>query len=110
MPVKKFPKKLRVMAEYASSGIWVIEPVGPFRHYMIAPEALGLPANLAEQFADWVGYYWKRLEGGSFDDAQFNAIGRKITKELKEFIGAETFVEYVPEMADGSLGVAEEIT
>jgi hypothetical protein len=101
--------KLRVMAEYGSSGIWAIEPIGPFRHGMLPHEKLGLPPELARQFESWISLYWKRTEPVPFDTVGFNAIGREAARQLKQFVGPETYVEYVPELPDGGLGPAEEI-
>lgn len=98
----KFPKRLRVMAEYGSSGIWVAEAVGPFRHGMIAAKRLGLPAELSARFAAWIERYWARLKDG-FDVDAFNAEGRALAAELKVFVGADTEVVFEAEGADGGL-------
>lgn len=90
------------MAEYGSSGVWVAEAVGPFRHGMIGHKRLGLPDQLAERFRAWIDRYWKRLEAG-FDAVAFNVEGRALAVELKAFVGAETEVIYEAEAPDGGL-------
>ncbi|MBO0795301.1 MAG: hypothetical protein J2P36_30785 [Ktedonobacteraceae bacterium] len=104
--------KLRVMAEYGSSGIWMIGQIGIFRHGMIEHHALGLPPELARHFDEWIMEYTSPLEnpGHSLDVTGFNATGRALAAELKRFLGPAYQVEYLPEKEDGSLGAAESIT
>lgn len=104
--------RLRVMAEYGSSGIWVIGPIGPFRHGMIEHHALGLPLELAQQFDGWIMEYASPLENPDhpLDIASFNATGRALAGALKRFLGPTCEVEYLPEQEDGSLGAAEPIS
>ncbi len=97
------------MADYGSSGIWVDEPIGPFRHGMITHRRLGLPAELAAQFAAWIDKYWARSGRRPLDVPSFNAQGRSFAVELKRFVGAETTVLYEPELEDGELGPPEVI-
>lgn len=101
------PSKLRVMADYESSGIWVIEAIGPFRHGMISHESLKLPVDIANRFDEWITLYWKRLRDPDFDSDEFNDFGRAIAKELKQFVGDDVYVEFVPELPDGDLGEPE---
>lgn len=54
--------RLRVMADYLSSGIWIMKPVGPFRHAMISHKKIRLPADLAQQFNDWIEWYNDNLD------------------------------------------------
>jgi hypothetical protein len=103
----RFPKCLRVMAEYGSSGIWVAEAFGPFRHGMIDYKRLGLPDELAAKFAAWVDRYWARADRRPFDEAAFNAQGRSLAIALKEFVGPDTQVIFEPELEDGGLGAPE---
>ncbi len=98
----QFQKRLRVMAEYGSSGIWVAESVGPFRHGMIDHQKLGLPDELAERFGAWIERYWARLRD-EFDAKAFNAEGRALAVALKAFVGSETEVVYEGEAEDGGL-------
>jgi hypothetical protein len=120
--------RLRVMAEYSSSGIWVMKPVGPFRHGMINHKSLNLPAELAKQFNDWIEWYWDALgdpDRPSFDlpaevaqeyndwldwflgepvvsdIEKFNAEGLRLAKKLKVFLGADVYVEFEPERING---------
>jgi hypothetical protein len=90
------------MAEYGSSGIWVAEAVGPFRHGMIAHKKLGLSDELAERFAAWIERYWARLRD-DFDVKAFNAEGRALAVALKKFVGPETEVVYESETENGGL-------
>ena len=104
--------KLRVMAEYASSGIWVIGQVGSFRHGGVGYEWLSLPQDLAQRFEQWIELYWGRLDYLEFAHINFNAdefnrAGRQLAKELKDHVGPEGYVEYIPELEDGGSGKAE---
>lgn len=106
-----FPR-LRVMAEYGSSGIWQIGQIGLFRHGMVEHSSLGLPPELAQRFDEWITTYTSQLEtpGHFLDIASFNATGRALATELKRFLGPLYEIEYIPENVDGSLGVAENIS
>lgn len=104
-PIQLDGLKLRVMAEYASSGIWVIEKIGPFRHGMIGYSSLRLPQDLALRFEQWIELYWGMLEN-NFDVNEFNQIGRRLAQDLKAHIGSE-YVEFIPELATGGLGETE---
>ena len=108
---RKYPACLRVMAEYGSSGIWVVEPRGPFRHGMIEHQTLGLPADLAAAFDRWIEAYFMVLDDHeSFDVAGFNAEGRRLASLLKQVVGPDTRVLHASEAADGSLAQEEEVT
>ena len=107
METLQFPKTLRVMAEYGSSGIWVVEPTGPFRHGMIEHQALRLPSELAGRFAAWIDDYWQVLDApDQFDKSKFVATGRKLARDLKAFVGSEVRVLYA---AEGDVRRDEEI-
>lgn len=93
------PKKLRVMAEYTSSGIWVIEQTGPFRHGGVSHETLSLPQELKDRFNDWIQLYDKNLEG-KLDLGEFDRIGLGLAQDLKKFMGSDVYVEYEPEKSD----------
>lgn len=106
--------KLRVMAEYDSSGIWVIGQIGPFRHGMISHTDLGLPPELARRFDQWIEYYDARLADTvpeyahlEFNAEEFNRMGRALARELKALVGPECYVEFLPELQDGGMGNAE---
>ena len=89
---------LRVMAEYASSGIWVVGGCGPFRHGMISHEKLSLPRELANGFNEWIDWYWDILdEDKPFDFEGFNSTGRALAIELKRFVGNDVIVLFDPE-------------
>ena len=115
--------KLRVMAEYESSGIWVIEQVGPFRHSGVDYDWLSLPPELAEQFRRWIITYWAyydqamfdeeypEFKGFIFDTESFNQEGRELAHQLKAHLGPECYVEFQPESNEGGgLGTAEIIS
>src|SRR5262249_15494768 len=93
---------LRVMAEYRSSGVWVAEQVGLFRHGMVRHSTLSLPDDLAAQFDDWITWYWQR-RNDKFDTASFNAKGLELARALKRHVGPETEVVFAPESEDGGL-------
>ncbi len=95
-------KRLRVMADYGSSGIWGATPVGPFRHGMVGYSRPRLPADLVARFEAWIEWYWQRLDGG-FEAAPFNAEGLELARALKRHVGPDTEVVYAPEAEDGGL-------
>jgi hypothetical protein len=88
MAESKAELRLRVMAEYTSSGIWVIKPIGPFRHGMIEHKALRLPAKLAQEFNAWIEWYWDNLieDGAALDRKKYSLEGLDLTQELKDWI------------------------
>jgi hypothetical protein len=99
---QRFPKRLRVMAEYGSSGIWVDETIGPFRHGMISYKKLGLPKELSSRFTAWIERYWARSKDG-FDAVAFNKEGRSLAVALKSFVGPDTEVVFEGEAPEGGL-------
>ena len=104
-------EKLRVMAEYGSSGIWVIQQVGVFRHGMIEHGDLRLPAELSQRFENWIATYEQRIEDPApFNHETFNAEGRALAQALKQYVGSTTYVEFQSETAEGGLNPSEEIT
>lgn len=99
------------MPDYGSSGIWVNEPAGPFRHSMIAHDTLGLDKALSERFEAWIRQYWLVLDAPEQLDVQgFNEEGRELAKELKRQAGGSTEIRYVPLTDDGGLAEDEIIT
>ena len=88
------PKKLEVMAEYESSGIWVTEDIGPFRHGMIEHRDLNVPQDLAAKFNSWIAKYYTVIDNPSFDYDSFNEVGRQLARQLQEVLGADTEVTY----------------
>src|SRR5437870_697333 len=108
------PKKelrLRVMAEYASSGIWVMESIKPFRHGMVSHGSLNLPSDLAERFNGWIEQYYDNLgmDGVELDVKKFNAEGISLAREKKAFLGPDVYIEFIPEDENGGLGLSQEI-
>jgi hypothetical protein len=110
-PMKKiFPGCIRVMPEYGSSGIWVVKPMGLFRHGMIEHRSLGLREDLAQGFRNWIDQYTTILENPQkFDTVTFNEEGRRLAGDLKKHVGPKTTVLFVPQEIDGGLGAEEEI-
>lgn len=108
-------KQLRVMAEYGSSGIWAVGQQGAFRHGAVGYSALRLPTSLSRRFEAWIESYDDRLTfsdtvtttNPAFDSEKFNAEGRLLAQALKAHVGPETYVEYLPELPDGGLGLTE---
>lgn len=106
MPVT--PIKLRVAADYSSSGIWLVEPWGELEPGMLAHEHLNLDPQLASKFDAWIELYALRLrDDASFDTHTFNITGRSLAAELRQFLGSRAEVVYLPESADGGVGVEE---
>lgn len=103
------PKKLRVMADYSSSGIWVMEPVLGFRHGMIDCRSLGLPEELSNRFKDWIEMYDNNLNEKDLKLEEFDRIGLQLAKDLKKFLGPETYVEYEPEKSSSGEAMMEVI-
>ena len=102
------PIKLRVMAEYGSSGIWFVQRTGVFRHSMIEHSALNLPLHLSKKFDHWIKTYEQNLsEDDTFNTIQFNEEGRQLSRELYIFMKNRAEIEFVPENPDGSLSVPE---
>lgn len=90
------------MAEYCSSGIWVIDGgPGPFRHGMIEHAALRLPAALAQRFDEWIEAYETLDDEGT---TAFNLVGLQLATELKQIVGSGVYVEFVAEASGGGLG------
>jgi hypothetical protein len=97
------------MAEYCSSGIWVVGTRGVWRHGMVKHATLGLPSELAVRFCRWIEQYTQQLEGAKLDVTAFNEEGRCLANALKAAMPPGTAVEFVPEKPDGGLGQAENI-
>ncbi len=100
--------KLRVMAEYGSSGIWSIGKIGVFRHGMLEYSSLRLSADLEQRFQQWIELYEGKLDS-EFDADLFNHIGRKLARDLKLYLGVLVYVEFIPELATGGLDNVETI-
>ncbi len=94
---------LRVMAEHASSGIWGIGQVGPFRHGMVSHSRLKLPQLLSARFNSWIEMY----ETGTADVEEFNKCGIQLARDLKVFLGPTVYIEYQGERPDGGLAESQ---
>jgi hypothetical protein len=99
--------KLRVMADYGSSGIWADGEFGPFRHGMVRHSDLSLPPALAIAFDAWIERYWDRKAWSDLDTVSFNQDGRALAVRLKEFVGPSTVVAFQPELWPSGLGPEE---
>jgi hypothetical protein len=97
--------QLRVMAEYCSSGIWVIGEKGCFRHGMLEHSTLKLPPDLTQRFEQWIELY-EENSTANFSLAEFNDIGRRLAQDLKSYLG-NSYVEFIPELIDGGIGEPE---
>lgn len=83
---------------------------GVWRHGMIEHSSLRLSDDLSQRFEKWIELYSTQLHDTHFDTASFNRTGRALATELKSCLGAEVYVEFVPESDEGNgLRVAEEI-
>lgn len=104
------PKRLRVMAEFGSSGIFSAVNADPENRVMVPLDDLRLPADLRARFEHWMGIYWDMANSPtSFDLGKTNDIGRQLAKALKAHVGSGTYVEYQPISITGARGRAEEI-
>lgn len=99
--------RIRVMADYDSSGLWQMIPTGVFRHAMIGYDALNLPPALRARFEEWIESYFAILEDAPFDYEGFNQTGRELAQGLKQHLGAESYVEFMPENAETGMGTVE---
>jgi hypothetical protein len=87
---------VRVMADYGSSGLWLTYPPGWYGSSGISCEALRLPAALSSRFAAWIETYVCQTKK-TFDPEAFNRTGRELAQALKEHLGPQSYVEFVPE-------------
>ena len=99
--------KLRVMADYGTSGIWADGDIGPFRHGMVRHSDLSLPSDLSSAFDAWIDRYWARKQWGQSDNESFNQTGRALAIQLKAFVGEATVVSFQPELWPTGLGPEE---
>jgi hypothetical protein len=99
--------KLRVMADYGTSGIWVDGEIDPFRHGMVEHVDLSLPSDLAASFDSWIETYWDRKAWEQSDAESFNQAGRALAVQLKAFVGGAAVVSFQPELWPVGLGPEE---
>lgn len=97
--------KIRVMAEYGSSGVWGYREGsdGMFRHAMLECADLKLPRDLCNALESWIRRYEDDNPKDTLDTASFNAEGLHLASLIKSHLGPERHVEYQGEAADGSL-------
>lgn len=101
--------KLRVMADYGSSGIWADGDIGAFRHGMVRHGDLSLPRDLASDFKAWIEGYWERRQWNQADSDAFNETGRSLAARLKAHVGDKVTVTFQPELWPSGLGLEESI-
>jgi len=103
--MKKARLRIRVMAEYGSSGVWGYSAGndGGFRHGMIEHVELGLPPDLSRRLASWIEQYEEHNLAGTLDTTAFNAEGHLLATLLKAHLGPERHVEFQGEAPDGGL-------
>lgn len=110
------------MAEYCSSGLWSVEPAGPFRHSGVSQDSFPISEALKKRFEKWIRYYdlyfysdgrpMSEEEGAeflaelgtkTFDMDYFEAEGLELAQQLKRELGPDSYVEYVLESDHSSL-------
>lgn len=98
------PMKIRVMADYGSSGIWAFSdpPSKGFRHGMLEHHRLKLPKALSEAFDLWIRRYEEENLKDMLDTDTFNAEGIRLATLLKQHLGPHRYVEFQGEDHDGS--------
>ena len=97
-PLPRSNLHLRVMADHASSGIWVIGGAPPpWRQGMVDHTALGLSEELTARFEAWITLYEQQELDGKLDIDSFNREGLELAKSLKQVMGPDVYVEYEPE-------------
>ena len=94
-------KRIKVMAEYGSSGIFGLAPIEMVG--MLSCESLGLSAELADDFGRWVGQSeaWldmddprRPVEVPAAEEAAWLAEGKQLTERLQAELGEEWEVVY----------------
>ena len=97
--------KLRVMADYGSSGIWGFAdpPSSGFRHGMLEHYRLKLPKALSDAFDLWIRRYEDEAPKDLLDTKSFNAEGLRLATLLKQHVGPDRHVEYQGEDDAGQL-------
>lgn len=98
------PMKIRVMADYGSSGIWAFSdpPAKGFRHGMLEHQRLKLPKALSDAFDLWIQRYEDEAPKDLLDIATFNAEGLRLASLLKQHLGPHRHVEYQGEYEEGA--------
>ncbi len=102
------PKRVLVMAEIGSSGIFDASGPDPESRTMLTHVQLGLPPDVRRRFEHWLGLFWDiSNRPTSFDLGKTNEIGRVVAEALKGFLGAAVVVEYQPISITGARGKVE---
>jgi len=96
-------KKLKVMADFSSSGIWDGET-----GHMIDHEDLSLDGGLIDEFEKWIYYYsesyksdYSTLKEGKAE--KLNKWGRELAQKLKDKLGNGYEITYQGEDENGLL-------
>jgi len=102
------PMKIRVMADYGSSGIWAFSdpPSKGFRHGMLEHHRLKLPKALSDAFDLWIQRYEDEAPKDWFDVDAFNAEGLRLAILLKQHLGPHRHVEFQGENQEGESALA----
>lgn len=102
---KHLSLKIRVMAEYGSSGIWGFSEggMGGWRHGMLAHYRLKLPLDISDRLDEWIRVYEDQCPKDLLDYEAFNEEGLKLARQIKAFLGPNRHVEYQGESPDGIL-------
>jgi hypothetical protein len=81
--------KIRVMADYGSSGIWGFSEkgLGGWRHGELEHRDLKLPRELSERFDKWIRIYEDQNPKDLLDTEAFTAEGMMLARLLKAFLG-----------------------
>ncbi|MEW5786815.1 MAG: hypothetical protein AB1899_03065 [Pseudomonadota bacterium] len=99
------PMKIRVMADYGSSGNWAFSdpPATGFRHGMLEHHRLKLPKTLSDGFDQWIRRYEDEAPSDRLDIDAFNADGLRLAILLKQHLGPDRHVEYQGEGQNGAV-------
>ncbi len=97
------PMKIRIMADYGSSGIWAFSdpPAQGFRHGMLEHQRLKLPKALSHAFDLWIQRYEDEAPKDLLDIDAFNVEGLRLATLLKQYLGPQRHVEYQGEHEEG---------
>lgn len=105
MKHKHLGVKVRVMAEYGSSGLWGFSdgPAGAFRHGMLEHHRLKLPRELSDRLDRWILFYEDQSLLPQTDVAALNAEGLQLAQQVQQHLGPTRHVEYQGEDQNGEL-------
>lgn len=102
-------KRLIVLADYYTSGVWLEKPTHGFREVMISHEALAVPAELAAAFDLWVHEYDEHRTWTAADTEVHNHDGRRLARRLKGHVKTDFEVVFRPSRWPSGCSVDEVI-